>query len=181
MEKCASVFGSFQIGDQRCQIWIFFTRAFELRDEIEYRIELLRQRRFNVTQVVTLRDRSRKLWKKTDLAKIFVLTTYSSLNSDALLRELLEDAACRVVSVIIHIVVGFLVGVVPQWSASWLVIFWLIFITTFKKLWKNGSEIDDVCNRCCAVYFFFLKWQFLNFSNKKLSIHFFKMALFKPE
>lgn len=64
MEKCASVFGSFQIGDQRCQIWIFFTRAFELRDEIEYRIELLRQRRFNVTQVVTLRDRSRKLWKK---------------------------------------------------------------------------------------------------------------------
>jgi len=31
--------------------------------------------------------------KKTDLAKIFVLTTYSSLNSDALLRELLEDAA----------------------------------------------------------------------------------------
>ena len=120
-------------------------------------------------------------YEKTDLAKIFVLTTYSSLNSDALLRELLEDAACRVVSVIIHIVVGFLVGVVPQWSASWLVIFWLIFITTFKKLWKNGSEIDDVCNRCCAVYFFFLKWRFLNFSNKKLSIHFFKMALFKPE
>lgn len=156
MKKYASVCSSLQIGDQSCQIGIIFARAFILRDKIEDRIQLLRQFRLFVAQMVSLRDRSRKL-KKTQFAKLFVLTTYSSLNSEAFLGELFDDAAGWVVAVVVHVVVGFFVRMVAKRSALRLVVFWLFFFEAFEKLWKNRREIDDVCNRCCAVYFFFLK------------------------